>query len=124
MESMNLKTVGGVAVGVGVSSLLLKSRSPLVLMAFGIGGGIISNYLFKNRGEKISEAEKKAQKMMQGVREDIENTFEGDSDGTSNEDQSEASGRKNIHFDERIGYMRPMGDISDGSPADFVDVEF
>ncbi len=39
---LNFKTVVGAGVGVAVGYFAFKSKKPLVLMAFGVGGGILS----------------------------------------------------------------------------------
>lgn len=120
MDKINTRTLVGVGAGVLIGSLILKSRSPLVLMAMGLGGGILSRHAFKTKEEKLKEANEEVIKQLQGVKQDIESSLD-----TGDAEQKESfSGNENIRFNPTVGYPTPKGDVVETSGSNYMDVSF
>ncbi len=106
---MNIKTIAGVGIGVAIGHFAVKSSNPLVLIAFGIGGGILAN-MIKTESEKRAEEEKK---MLENVSREIENSL--------GEDSSDMEG---VSFNPTVGYFTPYGTVEETSPSNYMDVSF
>ncbi len=109
---MNLKNIAGVGTGVILGHFVFKSKNPLVLMAFGLGGGIIAHTLIKNRQQKIDNTQKEVKDYMEQVETDVEATIK-----TSKPKSGEA-------FNPEVGYITPYGKVEEDNPREYMDVSF
>jgi F0F1-type ATP synthase assembly protein I len=110
---INIKTIAGVGVGVAIGHFALKSKNPLILIALGIGGGILAN-MYKTKAEKEeAELEAKAQRLLAEVSNDL--------DVNDEELQSDVEG---IRFNPTVGYFTPYGSVDETNPSDYMDVRF
>ena len=112
-ELLNIKTVAGAGLGVALGYFAFKSKKPLVLMAFGIGGGILSHHLLKSREEKIVDAESNAKLYLQNINEDITATITSDN--------SEGDGEK-MRFNPEVGYITPYGTVKEDNAGEYMDI--
>jgi hypothetical protein len=103
MKNLNLKTIAGVGVGVAVAHYGLKSSNVLVLLACGVGGGILAHTLLNNNTKSGKTA------MSNGV---------AGGEATSSMDGDD------IRFNPRLGYMMPTGKVKETDGADYMDVSF
>jgi hypothetical protein len=111
---IDTKMLIGAGGGVAIGFLLLKSKNPLVLMALGIGGGIIASQ-FKTKEEKIKAIEDSSVDYLEKIKEDIDESLDlGD----------ETSSAEGISFNPRVGYMTPHGQIHEENPVEFMDIGF
>lgn len=112
---LNFKTVVGAGVGVAVGYFAFKSKKPLVLMAFGISGGILSTHLLKSKKEKVAIAEKESEMYLQNIQEDV--------DATLNSDNYEGGGDK-MRFNPEVGYITPYGSVKEDNAGEYMDIKF
>ena len=112
---LNFKTVVGAGVGVAVGYFAFKSKKPLVLMAFGVSGGILSSHLLKSRQEKIEIAEQESEMYLQNIQEDV--------DATISSDNSEGGGEK-MRFNPEVGYITPTGTVKEDNAGEYMDIKF
>lgn len=113
-NTLEIKTVAGVGVGVLVGYAFFKQTNPLVLMAFGVGGGILGHHI-KTKKEQIQEAEQKEKERLNELEKEIQNSlFEGYND----------SDKERISFNKKVGYMTPKGEVQESNPSDYMDVKF
>lgn len=115
-----LKTVAGVGVGVALGHFAFKSKNPLVLMVFGVAGGILANQLLKSRGQKIDEAENVTKKYLKQVNEDIEATLVTDEPAKNTTGEE---GEK-MAFNPNVGYITPQGTVEEHNPEEYMDISF
>jgi len=106
---MNIKTIAGVGIGVAIGHLAVKSSNPLVLIAFGIGGGILAN-MIKTQAEKEEEKESK---LLEKVSQEIEEAM-----------SDESSDMSGVSFNPTVGYFTRMGTVEETSPSNYMDVTF
>lgn len=118
MGNVDLKTIAGVGVGVAIGHFAFKSKNALVLMAFGVGGGILSYHLLKGRGQKISEIDKQANNYAEQVKQDIEATLQKDTSESSSITGEEMA------FNPKVGYITPRGTVKEENPAQYMDIGF
>ena len=111
-ELLNIKNIAGVGAGVVLGHFVFKSKSPLVLMAFGLGGGIIAHTIFKNRQQKIDQTNTEVKDYMEQVKTDVEATLT-----TSRPKSGEA-------FNPEVGYITPYGQVEEDSPMEYMDISF
>lgn len=114
-ELLNIKNIAGVGAGVVLGHFVFKSKNPLVLMAFGLGGGIIAHTIFKNRQQKINANESNVKDYMEQVSTDVEATFNPVNDA------EKKSGAK---FNPEVGYITPYGEVQEDNPYEYMDVSF
>jgi hypothetical protein len=114
-ELLNIKNVAGVGAGVVLGHFVFKSKNPLVLMAFGLGGGIVAHTMFKNRQQKIDANESNVKDYMEQVSTDVEATFNPINDA------EKKSGEK---FNPEVGYITPYGEVEEDNPYEYMDVSF
>lgn len=113
MKNISLKTIAGVGAGVAIGHFAFKAKNPLVLMAFGVGGGILSYHLLKEKGAKISEAE--VTDYIVETNKDIEATLVVDEPKLQPE---------TIKFNPTVGYPTPQGEVHENSGSEFMDIGF
>lgn len=118
MKKIDLKTIAGVGAGVAIGHFAFKSKSPLVLMAFGLGGGILSYHLLKRKTDKVAEIQKAETDYIEQVKQDIEATLE-----SRNNEESSIIGEK-IKFNPTVEYSTPEGTVNENSPTEFMDIGF
>jgi len=104
---LNLKIIAGVGVGVAVGHFVVKTKNPLILIAFGIGGGVLAN-MIKTDTEKKQEDEEKVRELLQEISQD--------EDGVSDFSGAE--------FNPTVGYFTPKGTVEETNPSDYLDVSF
>lgn len=109
---MNVKNIAGVGAGVLLGHFVFKSKSPLVLMAFGLGGGIVAHTLLKNRQQKIDANSKNVKDYMEQVETDVEATIK-----PTKPKSGEA-------FNPEVGYITPFGQVEEDKPKEYMDVSF
>ena len=115
-ELLSIKNIAGVGAGVVVGHFVFKSKNPLVLMAFGLGGGIIAHTVLKNRQQKIDANDSNVKDYMEQVSTDVEATI-----SPSIEDAEQKSGMK---FNPEVGYITPYGEVEEDNPYEYMDVSF
>jgi len=111
---IDAKTLIGAGGGVAVGFLLLKSKNPLVLMALGIGGGIIASQI-KTKADKRREAENMSEDYLEKIKMDIDETLNQD---------DESSSVEGVAFNPTVGYMTPYGTLEEDNPMEFMDIGF
>lgn len=112
---LNFKTVVGAGVGVAVGYFAFKSKKPLVLMAFGVGGGILSSHLLKSKEEKVVIAEEESEMYLQNIQEDV--------DATLNSDNAQGGGEQ-MRFNPEVGYITPTGTVKEDNAGEYMDIKF
>jgi hypothetical protein len=50
-QMYTFKNMAGIATGVGIGALIFKIRNPLLLMAFGVAGGVVTNKYIAQKDE-------------------------------------------------------------------------
>jgi hypothetical protein len=113
---MNIKTIAGIGAGVAIGFFLVKTKKPLALMAFGVGGGLLANQLLKTRGEKVAKIQEQSDNYMQQVKEDVNATLVV-------KDEPDYGGQK-MAFNPTVGYITPVGEVEDEQPTDYMDIGF
>lgn len=117
MENLiNVKNIAGVGVGLALGHFVFKSKSPLVLVAFGLGGGILAHHLLKSKSQTTAQVNQDTNNYLQQVSEDVNATLNNVSD--------EASSVEGIKFNPKYGYMMPYGTIEEDNPSEFMDIRF
>jgi hypothetical protein len=111
-ELINIKNIAGVGAGVVLGRFVFKSKNPLVLMAFGLGGGIVAHTMLKNRNQKIEQNNANVKEYMEQVQADVEATVV-----PSKPKSGEA-------FNPEVGYITPFGEVEEDNPREFMDVSF
>lgn len=105
---INVKTLVGVGVGVAIGHFALKTSSPLVLLAFGIGGGVLANML-KTEQEK---SEMNQHKMLEDISKEIDDYI----------DDEESSNAEGIAFNPTVGYQTPYGVVEESTTPRYMDL--
>lgn len=112
-EYLNVKNIAGVGAGVLIGHYAFKSKNPLVLMAFGLGGGIIAHNILKSRQQKIDKNSAEVKDYMEQVSADV--------DATLVTDEKPKSGEA---FNPEVGYITPYGQVQEENPKEFMDISF
>lgn len=115
-ELINIKNVAGVGVGVALGHFVFKSKNPLVLMAFGLGGGIIAHTMIKTNSEKKANVKKATDNYLESVSRDVEATL-----NTGMDNPSDKGG---LAFNKEVGYITPYGEVDEENPTEFMDIGF
>lgn len=111
-DLINIKNIAGVGVGVALGHFVFKSKNPLVLMAFGIGGGILAHNLLKNRQQKIEKTNAEVKDYMEQVSADVEATI------------TPTKPKSGEAFNPEVGYITPYGVVDEDNPAEYMDISF
>jgi hypothetical protein len=111
-DLINIKNIAGVGAGVVIGSFVFKSKNPLVLMAFGIGGGIVAHTLLKNRQQKVDKTNSEVQNYMEQVSSDVEATI------------TPTKPKSGEAFNPEVGYIMPFGEVQEDNPREYMDISF
>ena len=114
-DLLNIKNIAGVGAGVVLGHFVFKSKNPLVLMAFGIGGGIVAHTIFKNRQQKIDKTNADVKDYMEQVSTDVEATLNP---------LNNAQQKSGMKFNPEVGYITPYGVVEEDNPYEYMDVSF
>ena len=111
-ELINLKNIAGVGTGVLLGHFVFKSKNPLVLMAFGLGGGIVAHTMLKSRQQKIDSNSQNVKDYMEQVETDVEATI------------VPTKPKSGEAFNPEVGYITPFGQVEEDNPREYMDVSF
>jgi hypothetical protein len=107
---LDVKTIGGVGGGVALGYFVFKTKNPLILIALGVGGGLIASQVFKTKADKSQDADKALEAQ---IIEDINNNLDTGEDSSSVEGMS---------FNPNVGYITPHGTVVEQNPQEFMDL--
>jgi hypothetical protein len=125
---VNVKTVGGVVVGVAVSHFVFKSRSVFFLTAMGLAGGLVAYYLTKPKGTvDSSKAPSKPTATNVTFIKKVEDSISDELEVENKDEEMESfyGVNKEMLFDEQLGYKPPYDtQLQFEKPSDFMDINF